>query len=337
MTMPEKKPKPKILTLPDYLNEKGASGDNADRFLKGRAGLDDYALTRAEIGEGSELALERDADLMKTRQLVHASLQKKSGDKPRGFFAVSACQYAVETLALRFGPESRIETVHKRDPAEELSRFSVCLLANSEVSESARTNALMTAVDVLAQQQNLTLERAVSVVRETVGEPRGYESKTRKINRRLHRIEFLTWPKNDLKRTQDLLDLFLPWETAQHSAERETRQAKDAVLRATEQVKQREVELEAARSRISALVDELSELGQKLDEERDQKRNVKAHSSADVSRLRSRSLSFLNSRLKGLLETAKEAAEVEPPVIQVTVRHIGRAIQEIEGEGSAPS
>src|SRR3712207_7898445 len=58
----------------------------------------------------------------------------------------------------------------------------------------------------------------------------------------------------------------------------------------------------------------------------DQARDVQIVASSDVTELRTRAIAFINSRLRDLLSTAKEASEIDPPRAQTAARLLNQAI-----------
>jgi hypothetical protein len=142
----------------------------------------------------------------------------------------------------------------------------------------------------------------------------------------------VTLPRNELERVRDLLDLLQPWE-------RELEDAVDAERRASSQARAARQAADDADQRANRLEAEATELRVELEAarreaniSRDRAQDVRIHASADAIELRARSVAFLNTRLRDLLATAKEASEVEPPRTATAVRLLEQAIQELRKE-----
>ena len=191
-------------------------------------------------------------------------------------------------------------------------------------------NVLMIGVDTLSNRRGLAFEAAAPVLREIVGRPPEYGE--RRSNPRRHRIASVTLPRNDLERVRDLLDLLEPWEREsaelRRAEERAAAESSQAVRRATDA----ETALKELQDRFEDLQRQLANARQESAAAHDQARDVRVVASADVTELRSRVLAFLNTRLRDLLATAKEASEVDPPRATTAARLLDQAIVELGRE-----
>jgi len=135
-----------------------------------------------------------------------------------------------------------------------------------------------------------------------------------------------------LERVRDLLDLLQPWEDEVRTAEAalvEAAAAAAAAHRAATEAEDEAKRLDAELADFRVVVEVAR---QEAERSRDLAKNVRIHASADATELRTRAVAFLNTRLRDLLATAKEASEVDPPRSGATVRLLEQAIQELQRE-----
>ena len=321
----EAKPKPKpIQSLVDLYTVKGA---NPAKLLRELAKGTSWKFADDDVAAALSLLPERDPQLLRTRQLLHESIGSHEGRFARtaGDFALSAVATQLDGLS-SWPPSDGIE------PVAALRELAQRLAGDLRDAKKQRRshNTLMIGVDILSNRRGLAFEAAAPILRDTLGRPPEYDQS--RSNPRRHRIAAVTSPRNDLERVRDLLDLLEPWERELDEARRaedqtaaEVREARTTAEEATERVAQVE-------HRIVELRTELERARQEAEASRDQAQDVRIHASADVTELRARSVAFLNTRLRDLLTTAKEASEVDPPRARTTVRLIEQAIQELRKE-----
>lgn len=318
---PGPKPEP-VSSLIDLYTVKGA---NAGKLLRELEKSSSWKFADDDVEAALQLIAERDANLARTRQLVHEAIETREGRFARtaGDFALRAIESDADG-AEGWPPGEGTEPVKA---LQELARNLAADLRDPKRQRRAH-NALMIGVDLLSHRRAVAFELVAPVLREALGTP----ATDSKRNPRRHRIASVTLPRNDADRVRDLLDLLEPWErevaaagNAAAAASADAREARIAADRAEESARQLGAEFERAKS-------ELERLRQEAESARDQAQDVRIHASADVTELRARSVAFLNTRLRDLLATAKEASEVDPPRTPTALRLLDQAIRELQKE-----
>ena len=319
------RPKPDpVRTLVDLFTIKGA---NASKLLRELEKGTSWRFADEDVEAALALLPEHDPRLARTRQLLHEAIETRDGRFARaaGDFAIGALTAELEGLP-SWPPGANSEPV--------IALQELAQRLGSDLRDPKRQrrthNALMIAVDLLSNRGGLAFEIAAPVLREALGRPPEYERD--RSNPRRHRMASVTLPRNDLERVRDLLDLLQPWEL-------ELEDAVDAERRASSEARAARQAADDADHRADRLAAEVAELRaelegarQEAEVSRDRVQDVRIHASADVTELRARSVAFLNTRLRDLLATAKEASEVEPPRTATAVRLLEQAIQELRKE-----
>lgn len=312
---------PPVETLVDLFTVKGA---NAAKLLRELDKGTSWAFDPADVEATLALLPDRDPALQRTRQLLHEAIGTREGRFARtaGDFALRAM---TEDLPSGWHPDHG-------DPVATLGTLAEHLAPRlSDAKNHKRPhNVLMIATDLLSHRRGLAFEQAAPVLRNVVGRPEDYEQQH--SNPRRHRIASLTVPRNDLPRVRDVLDLLQPWEAELRAAETVATEAageRNSALDRAVAAEQRESESHAE---LEHLRKELATARQDAQALTDQARDVRIVASSDVTELRSRTLSFLNARLRELLVTAKEADAADPPRTPTALRLIDQALDEIRRE-----
>jgi hypothetical protein len=188
----------------------------------------------------------------------------------------------------------------------------------------------MIALDVLSARNAVAFEALAPVLRDVVGRPPEYEKA--RSNPRRHRIASVTDWHNDIARVRDLLDLLQPWESELRDAQARTREADDARRLSDEALDEAQARQRQLDEQVTQLQTDLESARQELRGLRDQTRDAHIVASSDVAELRARTLAFINTRVRDLVATAKEASEVEPPRAETTARLLAQALDEIQRE-----
>ncbi|MEJ7784051.1 MAG: hypothetical protein WKF96_04540 [Solirubrobacteraceae bacterium] len=319
------RPKPDpVRCLVDLFTVKGA---NPTKLLRELEKGTSWKFDDADVEAALALLPERDPQLARTRQLLHDAVDTREGRFARaaGDFAIFAAVSAVDGLA-HWSPDNGAEpTIALQELAERLGAD----LRHSKHQRRSH-NVLMIALDLLSQRRGLAFEAAAPILREAIGRPPEYERT--KSNPRRHRVASVTLPRNDIERVRDLLDLLQPWERELDDAQVAGRNASAEARNATQAAEEASQHARQLSTEVAELRTELQNARQEADAERDRVQDVRIHASVDVTELRARSLAFLNTRLRDLLATAKEASEVEPPRTGTAVRLLDQAIQELRKE-----
>jgi hypothetical protein len=321
----EKKRKPEpIRTLAELFISKTAA---PSRLLREMEKGTSWKFADDDVLDALELVPETDPHLARTRLLLHLAIESYDGR-----FARTTVDFALLAISDEIGGLAGWGQLDDADPVASLTVLSERLGRDLRDSKRQRRalNVLMIATDVLSHRRGLSFELAAPVLRTAVGRPPEYERG--RSNPRRHRIASVTLPRNDLERVRDLLDLLEPWERDLHASQQAERAAASDAHAAREAADQAALRTRELTQEVSALASELEALRQEAAASRDQVQDVRINASADVTELRARTVAFLNTRLRDLLGTAKEACEVEPPSIATSVRLLEQALQELRRE-----
>jgi hypothetical protein len=319
-----KSPPPPVLSLVDLYMVKGAS---PARLLRELDKAPSWRFDEADVDGALELLGERDTHLQRTRRLLHEGIGSHEGK-----FARAAIEFALRAMAADLHGVASWPPEEGADPIGALKTVARHLAP--QMGDPGRRkrahNILMMSADLLSHRHGLVFEDAAPVLREVLGRPTEYEGP--RSNPRRHRMASLTDARNDLDRVRDLLDLVEPWEVEIRASKDA---AKDASVRAEKSERRAtatEARAEEATLDLERLREELETLRQEASAFSDQARDVRIVASSDVTELRSRMLAFLNTRLRDLLVTAREASEVDPPRTATALRLIQQAIAELQKE-----
>lgn len=313
-----------VRSLVDLFTVRGA---NASKLLRELEKGASWKFDDDDVEASLALLPERDPRLARTRQLLHEAIETRDGR-----FARAASDFAVGALASEIAGLPSWPPSEHSEPVIALQELANRLAPDLREPKRQRRahNVLMIAADLLSHRRGLAFESAAPVLRDALGRPPEYERD--RSNPRRHRMASVTLPRNELERVRDLLDLLQPWE-------RELEDAANAQFRASAEARAAQVSADDANQRaeqleteVAALRAELDRVRQEAEVSRDRVQDVRIHASADVTELRTRSVAFLNTRLRDLLATAKEASEVEPPRTTTAVRLLEQAIQELRKE-----
>jgi hypothetical protein len=323
----EKKARPKpqpVRSLVELFTIKGAT---AGRLLRELEKGTSWKFADEDVETALALLPSGDPNLARTRQLLHDGIETREGR-----FARAAGDFALQVIAPDLEGLSAWPQVEGAEPVVALREFATSITVGLRDPKRQRRahNALMIAVDFLSHRRGLSFEDAAPVLRETVGRPPEYERD--RSNPRRHRIASVTLPRNDLESVRDLLDLLQPWEQELDEArrlERATSSRIEVAERAADEATRDRKRLE---DEVALLRAELETARQEVEASRDRVQDVRIHASADVTELRTHSVAFLNTRLRDLLATAKEACEVQPARTPTAIRLLEQAIQELQKE-----
>jgi hypothetical protein len=289
--------------------------------------LPSWRFDEVDVATALDLLSEHDADLSRTRRLLHQSIGAHEGK-----FALAAIEFALRAMAADLEGVDGWPPEKGADPIGALTSVARHLASRMGDSKRRRRahNTLMMSADLLSHRHGLVFEDAAPVLREALGRPTEYRGQ--RSNPRRHRMASLTEARNDLERVRDLLDLLEPWEA-------EVRASGDAAQRASVRAEEAELRAVAAEARAEEITRRAEHLQGEVETLRgeatylsDQARDVRVLASSDVTQIRSRTLAFINTRLRDLLATAKEASEVDPPRTATALRLIQQAIAEIQEE-----
>jgi hypothetical protein len=318
---PRAKPEP-VSSLVDLYTVKGA---NAAKLLRELEKESSWKFADDDVETALGLIPERDANLARTRQLLHEAI-----DTREGRFARAAGDFALRALESDLAGAEGWPPGDDTQPVDALEELADKLAADLKDPKRQRRahNVLMIGVDLLSNRRAVAFELVAPVLRQALGTP----TTDSKRNPRRHRTASVTLPRNGIERVRDLLDLLEPWEqevaaseNAVAAASAGAREASMAAERAQESARELGAELASATT-------ELERLRQEAESARDQAQDVRIHASADVSELRACSIAFLNTRLRDLLATAKEANELDPPRTATALRLLDQAMQELQKE-----
>ncbi len=315
---------PPVRTLVALYTVKGA---NVTKLLGELAKGSSWRFDDEDVRGALELAADRDPRLILTRKLVHESI-----DAREGRFASTAAGFAEAVLAkdlegLRGWPLNN--DTDALDALTALAQHAGPLLGDPKEQRRA-FNALIIGVDLLSYRRGLAFEDAAPILREAIGRPLRLGGQ--RSNPRRHRVASLTAPRNELERVRDLLDLLQPWEDEVRAAEAALGEAAadaDDAHRAASEAEDQAKRVGAELADLRAVIEQMR---QETEQSRDLVKDVRIHASADATELRTRAVAFLNTRLRDLLATAKEASEVDPPRSGAAVRLLEQAIQELQKE-----
>jgi len=320
--------RPKNSSLLDLYLDSGFSIEGVEKFLRGRIRADASDFEESDVVATLDVVKEADPDLVQTRRLLYVSLEKHDGR-----FAMAACSFATKVLT-RVMDESTKNLVDDRgQPEDSLAAFVGNLTPeiSDEATQNSAHNALMIFVDILSWKTDLTFERSVPAISRAVGPPAEYGGRTG-TNRRRHRIATVTRPSNELKQTRDLLDLFGPFETDRDHAVKQVELMSSERDESVDKAEKAQVESDRLTERVAELDEEIRGLRQELAVQLDVVKDARISAGAEVSKVKARTAGFFNSRLRGLLEMAKEACEIEPPLTGTAVRQLDQAMGDIERE-----
>jgi hypothetical protein len=322
---PKAKPKAKpVLSLVDMYTVPGA---NPGKLLRELVKTTSWKFDDQDVDAALALLDERDPHLERTRRLVHMSIQEHESR-----FARTAIDFAIRAADRELQPLASWPPGDDADPVSCLRELGEHLrpsLSNPKEQKRAH-NVLMMGVDTLSNRAGLAFEAAAPVLREIVGRPPEYGE--RRSNPRRHRIASVTLPRNDLERVRDLLDLLEPWEREGAELRQAEQRAATESSQALRRASDAETALKQLQDRFEDIQRQLADARQESVAAHDQARDMRVVASADVTELRSRVLAFLNTRLRDLLATAKEASEVDPPRAATAVRLLDQAIAELGRE-----
>ncbi len=315
---------PPVRSLVDLFTVKGA---NSAKLLRELEKTTSWQFEEADADAALAMLPEQDPHLARTRQLVYEAIEQHDGrfSRAAGNFAMRAA--ADDLVGLRLWPVSD-ETEPLAALAELAERVSPRLRHPKERRRAH--NVLMIGVDLLSARRGLAFEAAAPVLRDAIGKPPEYSE--RRSNPRRHRVASVTLPRNDLDRVRDLLDLLHPWEQELDDARRAEGSARTEQDKALQEAAEACATVEQLRRDLAEAREELASARQEVAASRDQAKDVRIVASADVSELRGRTISFLNSRLRDLLATAKEAGEADPPRTPTAMRLLDQAIAEVRRE-----
>lgn len=314
----------RVLSLVDMYT---LPGGNPGKLLRELVKTTSWKFDDQDVDAALALLDERDPHLERTRRLVHTAIQEHESR-----FARTAIDFAIHAADRELQPLTSWPPCDDADPVSCLRELGERLRPslNNPKEQKRAHNVLMIGVDTLSNRSGLAFEAAAPVLREIVGRPPEYGE--RRSNPRRHRIASVTLPRNDLERVRDLLDLLEPWEREsaelQQAEQRAAAESSQALRRATDA----ETALKELQDRFEDLRRQLADARQESAAAHDQARDMRVVASADVTELRSRVLAFLNTRLRDLLATAKEASEVDPPRATTAARLLDQAIAELGRE-----
>lgn len=295
------------------------------RFLSHLVEEERTGFDREDVRAALLIIDDADPDLRRLRFLVRVASEKHQAK-----FRQPALDLAREAIGGDLRESLFADTA--RSVAERFASAAdhLRLCFRDETKVRRALNVLMLALEVLAVGARLTLEEATPVLRAALEE--GTDSAAGPTNPNLARMAHLADPNLTAERLRGVLRMIEPWEqgareaeqTRDRAAAREAR-AQDALAEANARVAELERLVESTRAQLADEREEQEALSRQL-------RDAGSLGESDVAAVRARALSFLEGRLRPVLETAREAGDVEPPRMKVTRRMIADALNDIDEE-----
>jgi hypothetical protein len=294
------------------------------RFLAHLAQTDQEHFDRDDVDAVLERIEELDPEFKRLRFLVRVSAEKHHAR-----FHEDALRLARRAI----GPQLRTSSMlDSTVPVLQRFESGAKLLAariNEEGPAGRRAfNVLLLGLELLAAGAQLKAEDAVPILRAALAD----NQDQRPSNPRRARIAQLADPNLTVERMRSALGLIEPWERTAADAAAEARRAArvaDEAGRQQEDAERRSAELGETVSRREA---DLDHARQEVTALRDQLRDVGHLGESDVAAMRARNLRFLQGRLRPLLDTAREAGDLKPPRDAVMRRMVADALLDIEKE-----
>lgn len=314
---------PIIDSLMALFSEKGSGLPM--RFLAHLAEHDRDTFDPDDVADTLLILDDADPELKKLRFLVRAGTLRFSG------------RYRQPSLdlarkAIRNGLDGSSFDDVSVPAAERLESVVACLASRLRENGPDGRRAfseLMLALEILGAGTALRSEQATPALRRAVGES---DTLSGDGNVRRARIAGLSEPNMTADRLRGLLELLQPWE---QSAAEDRR----AALVAGERMRSAEAAVEEAATRVADLEAllrtqeaALEDARRECVELRNQVRDAGALGQSDVASVRARALSAFEGRIRPLLESARDAGELDPPRTKVMRRYIVDLLHDVDKE-----
>ncbi len=276
---------------------------------------------------GLALARETDHDLSKTRRLLFEAIQAEESR-----YSHVAADFALEVAADDLAELTLLPPGEGVVPADALRELADSLEISSLEGTKRRraVNLLMMIVDVLYVKTAIDVDEALPIILGAVGSPPKPARGPRNIRR--NRIATLTDPVNGQRRIQSLVELVEPWHDQVVNLRRSASAAESAAASALQDLDAAQTEIEELRSELRSAASKLTDALDRVAQLTADLKNSQVRANVDDDALRKRVSVFMNSRLKDLITTAREASEVEPARSATTVRLLAQAIDELDKE-----
>jgi hypothetical protein len=317
---PRPRPAPPIETLDAYFE--AAKGDELPRrLLRSMRDQDRTSFSREELDRALALLPSADPDLRRVRSLVRASRQRFDGDFERA--ALDFARAAIAPMLTR----TAFQEVDR--PAAE--RFAEVVADQSLALHDKQTarralNVMLLALDILADA-GLSMEDAIPALRRAVASERDQPP-----NPRRERLAQLAAPGITIEQLRRTLSLSEPWERMAADARHGTESAERAEALERQERENAEARVIERQAEIERLERTLQAAQREVELVRNQLRDAGSLGRSDVVAVRARARAFLQGRLRPSLETAREAAENDPPNARVIRRMILDALHEVDKE-----
>jgi hypothetical protein len=308
-----------VTTLLGYLG----SRTSAAGFLKNLREAEIWSFAPPDREEALARHRELDPRFTKTASLLAQSLKAKD---ERHVLPVSEMAREALLERLRDFPRWIGTSWDELSPAQRAVKVADAVSSRFSDSKKGREaqNLLATALLLLGQE---SLDSEVAL-RATARALEARAEDTPRWNR--ERVRFVAGPRAKLPELRVLLQTVLPWIERADAAEAELERA-----HAAREQEQRRVEAAEATAReraqeISKLEAERDALTQRIEELEDDLQSSRVHGSHNLDRARASSRAFLEGRLLGLLQTAVDALDVEPPRPHIAKEKLEVAREAIE-------
>ncbi len=294
------------------------------RFLRYLVDHGKDAFDARDVEDALLIIDDADPDLRRLRFLIRAASRRH-----KGRFREPALQLARRAVSSDLDGSRFNE--HTSAVADRFASTADLLAPRLREAESRRRalSVLLVSIDVLAGGAGLSPEDALPVLRRVLPDP---DDTDRPRNPRLDRMAQLSDPNMTLDRLRGLLDFSEPWERSVSLAQADRSRALSELETSARALADEEATSRRLREEAASLQQELAAKCQEIARLNDQLRDAGALGKSDVSAVRARSLAFLQGRLRPLLETAREAGNLDPPRAAVMKRMVGDAMDDVDGE-----
>lgn len=301
-----------------------------------------WAFPVEDTTEALRLIPERDADLRRTRRLVHELADDRKLGLQAATFGATAISPDIRDAGVPWPPRPNEGGVRADDAAAGLLRAFAPELGRrargkapkgnqpAQVAARRAHNALLIATEYLSIAMGLSAEEAVPILREALGpstQPSGRPS-----NRRRLRMKALTDASLGRERFTDLLEVVQPWIEQIRDSEERLSEAKSQTSVARRELDDLERVRTALESRQAELERELASVRQEASDLRDRIRDTGVKGKNEVRQIQGRIASHLESRVKSKLETAAEALSLETPRVKVANRMVEDVLHDLDDE-----
>lgn len=314
---------PVIDSLMAVFAEKGSGLPK--RFLGHLVKTNAQAFDPADVESTLLVVDDADPELKRLRFLVRTASRGFGGDfkQPALDFARRAIRDDIEGSDLddvTTSPAARLESV--------VGLLRPRVRDNGPVARRA-FNVMMLTIEILAAGTTLQFEDVTPVLRRALVDPDATEAGA---NLRRARLGRLSDPNLTVDSLRQLLEVMEPSEMAAAEARRAAAEAQRASESMREERDAAQLERNALQQQLANLSEASEQQRQELARLRDQVRDAGALGQSDVAAARARELSLLQGKLRPMLDSVREAGELEPPRTAVIRRYVADVLREIDKE-----